>query len=381
MEVTVHTSMASIDRREWNRLKGADLPFSRYEFLHAAESSGCVSDATGWRPTHLTISSKNGLRAAMPLYEKHHSWGEFVFDWSWANAYGQAGLNYYPKLVSAAPFTPASGRRLLLAEPQDTEAANALLQAAIQLARENQYSSLHVLFPASDELVVLESNGLLVRKDCQFHWHNKDYVSFDAFLAGFSSSKRKKAKRDRRKVQEAGIQFRHLQGAEMSDEDWSTVYALISRTFLIRGNTPYFSEAFFRTIGEHVPKDILAIVAEIDGRAIAASVFLQSADTLYGRYWGCNGHYDALHFETCYYQGIEYCIDTGRSFFEPGTQGEHKISRGFSPVETWSAHWLSHAQFANVIGNYLHDEAEHIDRYIDAVESHTPYKTPDDKSS
>lgn len=380
MQVAVHHSIADIARDDWNRLAGTDYPFLRHEFLQLAETTGCVSPEHGWSPRHLTITDGGRLRAAMPLYEKSHSWGEFVFDWAWANAYSQAGLSYYPKLVSAVPFTPAPSRRLLLADAADDEAAKGLLQAAIALATETGCSSMHVLFPSAAELPLLENAGLLIRKDCQFHWHNNNYRDFDEFLDTFTSAKRKKARRDRRKVQESGIRFRRIKGAQIDNETWSVVYRLISRTFMIRGSMPYYNEAFFRGISEQMPEGILVILAELNSTAVAAAVFFESDKILYGRYWGSAGHFDSLHFETCYYQGIDYCIETGKQIFEPGTQGEHKISRGFSPVSTWSAHWLAHPQFADAIEQYLDEEGKHVDKYIDAVDSRSPYKEPGGRS-
>ena len=377
MKVTVHSSMSDIVCDEWNALAGSTYPFLRHEFLRLAEETGCVTPELGWTPRHLTIADSDGsgkLRAAMPLYEKSHSWGEFVFDWAWANAYEQAGLSYYPKLVSAVPFTPAPSTRLLLRDPGDSEAANGLLQAGIKLATETDCSSLHLLFATDADLPHLQNAGLLVRKDCQFHWQNNNYRSFDDFLATFTSVKRKKARRDRRRVEESGIQFRRLKAADLDAETWSVVYQLISRTFLIRGSTPYFNESFFRALSSEIPEGILVILAEKNTLPVAAAVFFESETTLYGRYWGSDGHYDSLHFETCYYQGIDYCIDTGKQVFEPGTQGEHKISRGFSPVSTWSAHWLAHPEFSSAIERYLDEEGKHVDRYIDAVDAHTPYK-------
>ena len=378
MKVTVHDSIADIDGEAWNALAGAGYPFLRHEFLELAETTGSVSADAGWTPRHLAIHDGSRLRAAMPLYEKSHSWGEFVFDWAWAQAYQRAGFPYYPKLVAAVPFTPAPSPRLLRAQPGDDEAASALLEAATGLARESGCSSVHVLFPTPDELPLLERHGLLIRKDCQFHWHNRGYGSFDDFLATFTSAKRKKARRDRRRVSEAGIRFRRVHGADMSSDDWSAVYSLIARTFMLRGSLPYFNEAFFEGLGHRLGDNVLVILAEKNSQVIAAAVFYESDSALYGRYWGSDGHYDALHFETCYYQGIDYCIEAGKALFEPGTQGEHKIARGFSPVTTWSAHWLAHPEFAGAIERYLDEEGRHIDRYIDVVDAHTPYKASDD---
>ncbi len=375
VQVRVNDAIEEIAADEWNSLVDSDCPFLRHEFLLAAEQSGSVSPETGWIPRHLTCyDDSNKLRAALVLYEKNHSWGEFVFDWAWANAYEQAGYDYYPKLVSALPFTPAPGKRLLLRNPGDTEAAAALLDAAIHLAEETDCSSLHVLFPDADDLPFLENAGLHVRKDCQFHWHNRGYKHFDDFLGTFSSAKRKKTRRDRRRVTEAGITFRRLKGHDLDDEAWKLVYRLISVTFMRRGSLPYFNLEFFMQISKALPENILVILAEKDGQAVAASLFFESDNVLYGRYWGSNGHYDALHFEACYYQGIEYCIDTGKQVFEPGTQGEHKVSRGFVPTSTWSAHWLKQPEFYSAIGNYLSEERRHVERYMDAVDAHSPYR-------
>ncbi len=380
MQVTIHDAIANVDSRDWNRLAGDEYPFLRHEFLLAAESGGCVSPDTGWWPRHLTIADQSGLRAAMPLYEKSHSWGEFVFDWAWAQAYEHAGLDYYPKLVSAVPFTPAPSRRLLLRDPQDQEAATALIQAGVTLAKESGCSSLHFLFPTDDELPALREAGLSIRKACQFHWHNRGYASFDEFLATFSAAKRKKARRDRRRAVEAGICFRRLRGHEIDQQTWQTVHRMISITFMRRGSMPYFDLEFFNTIGRQLPDNILVILAERDGVAVAAAVFFESPRVLYGRYWGSDSDYNALHFETCYYQGIDYCIEHGKELFEPGTQGEHKVSRGFIPASTWSAHWLARPEFFAAISNYVDEEARHIEDYMQAVDDRSPYRgTPENK--
>ncbi|MCH7981753.1 MAG: N-acetyltransferase [Proteobacteria bacterium] len=373
--VTIHDEIAAIGRDEWNAVAGEDHPFLSHEFLLAAEQTGCVSENTGWLPCHLALRDDDGrLRAALPLYEKHDSWGEFVFDWAWANAYERAGLNYYPKLVSAVPFTPATSRRLLLRDSADTEAANTLIRAAIDLARQRDCSSLHILFPAAQEVATLQELGLKIRKDCQFHWHNRGYSDFEDFLNSFSSKKRKKVRRDRRHVVEAGIRFRRLTGEDLTPEVWRDIYPLISQTFMRRGSMPYFNLAFFEQISSSIPDKILVILAEVSDEVIAAAVFFVGKDTLYGRYWGSTGHYNSLHFETCYYQGIDYCIEHGLSTFEPGTQGEHKISRGFLPATTYSAHWLAQAAFFDAIGTYVAEEARHVDRYMDAVDEHSPYR-------
>ena len=378
MKVTVHDSIAAIPAGDWNALVGDAYPFLSHDFLELAEHSGSVSPDAGWSPRHLVLRDGKTLRAAMPLYEKSHSWGEFVFDWAWARAYEQAGFAYYPKLVSAVPFTPAPSPRVLRADAGDDEAAAILIEAATELAQDTGCSSFHILFPAETEIPALEQAGLLIRKDCQFHWENRDYETFDDFLGTFTSAKRKKARRDRRRVAEQGIRFRRLRGNEMDTESWSHVYSLIARTFMLRGSLPYFNQAFFEGLSDRLPDNVLVITAEQADLTIAAAVFYESDTTLYGRYWGSDGHYDALHFETCYYQGIDYCIETGKQCFEPGTQGEHKVARGFVPVTTWSAHWLAHPEFASAIERYLDEEGRHVERYMDAIDTRTPYKSGED---
>lgn len=379
MRITVHDDIASIGAADWNRVAGSRYPFLRYEFLQAAESSGSVSTEAGWSPRHLVLRHADGsIRAALPLYEKSHSWGEFVFDWAWASAYERAGLNYYPKLVSAVPFTPASCNKLLLADPADSAGAGLLLDGAIALAKEAGCSSFHVQFPATAELDSLEAAGLKLRKDCQFHWQNHEFPDFDDFLATFSSAKRKKARRDRRRVREAGITFRRLTGDELGDGEWQIVYDLISRTFMQRGSLPYFTRDFFMQISSELADRLLVVQAELHGGAIAAAVFFVGNDTLYGRYWGCSGEYNALHFETCYFQGIDYCIEHGIRNFEPGTQGEHKISRGFTPSTVWSAHWLAQPEFFAAVSDYVAEEARHVERYMRAVDDHSPFRNEGD---
>ena len=375
MSVEFVAGIDEVAAAEWNALLGDRYPFLRHEFLSAAEQTGCVSPETGWQPRHALLRHRGErLTAAMPLYEKTHSWGEFVFDWAWAQAYHRAGLDYYPKLVSAVPFTPAASPRLLLREGARPDDAAALIEAAIALAARRGLSSLHVLFPLAEELPAFEAAGLMLRKDCQFHWHNHDYRSFDDFLATFSSAKRKKARRDRRHVHEEGIRFRWLRGDQLDAARWPTVYAMISNTFLRRGAMPYYDLDFFMTVASSLPGNVFVVLAERRSKPVACALFYRDDRTLYGRYWGSESQYNALHFETCYYQGIDYCIATGLQCFEPGTQGEHKISRGFVPVATWSAHWMAQPEFGSAISRYLREEARHVDRYIATVDSHTPYR-------
>jgi len=371
MQARIADSIGDFDTLAWNSLAGPDYPFLSHEFLLAAERSGSASAESGWTPRHIGLYDKDRLIAALPLYEKTHSWGEFVFDWSWAHAYEKAGLNYYPKLISAVPFTPAASKRLL-ATNEDQKAR--LLDEARTLMADTGCSSLHILFPEDSEIETLESAGLKIRKDCQFHWHNRGYRDFDDFISTFSSAKRKKVRRERRRVTEQGIRFRHLRGGEADAAVWKDVYELISITFLRRGSLPYFSREFFEEVSQRMPDNLLLVIAEKNRLPIAAAVFYDIDDALYGRYWGADAHYNSLHFETCYYQGIDHCIAHKRQRFEPGTQGEHKISRGFVPVNTWSAHWLKRPEFFSAVERYLQEEGRHIDHYVDAVNAHSPYK-------
>lgn len=365
-----------ISAADWNRLVATGQPFVRHEFLAAMERQGAVGAGTGWQPCHLLIRDNAGaLAGALPLYLKTDSWGEFVFDFAWADAYRRAGLNYYPKLVAGVPFTPVTGPRALIAPGQDADAImRQLLAATRELAAARQASSLHILFPDAGEAEALQRQGLLLRKDCQFHWHNPGYADFDEFLGSFTAAKRKKVKRERRRVRDAGIVFETLPGEQIDDATWEELMPLYATSFWRRGRAPYLSEAFFRDVARSLPGQMLVIVARHHDEALAVAICFRDDDTLYGRYWGSSGRYHSLHFETCYYQGIDYCIAEGLSRFEPGTQGEHKISRGFVPTETWSAHWLSHPQFAAAVDDYLDREREYIDEYMEAVREHVPYR-------
>jgi len=376
MEVACLHAIDELAPAEWNRLQGAHQPFLRHEFLAALEHSGSAGTAAGWVPSHLVARDGAGqLCAAMPLYRKTDSWGEFVFDFAWADAYRRAGLKYYPKLVAGVPFTPVTGARVLVAPGTDQdEAAGALVAAARTLATDRGASSLHVLFPDAPGAEALARHGLLLRKDCQFHWHNQDYSDFDGFLAGFTSAKRKKVRRERRRVAESGVRFRFLTGDELDTQAWRSLMPLYASSFWRRGREPYLNEDFFIEVSRRLPDQLVVICAEHAGEPIAVAICFRDDTTLYGRYWGSAGRFHSLHFETCYYQGIDYCIAQGLQRFEPGTQGEHKIARGFVPTETWSAHWLSHPQFFAAVDDYLDREREYVDDYMDAARRHVPYR-------
>ena len=375
LRVQQHESILEIDPAAWNVL-AAGSPFLRHEFLSALEHAGCVGQQTAWQPAYLSASNDTGrLVGALPLYIKYDSRGEFVFDWSWAAAYEQAGQSYYPKLVSAVPFTPATGRRVLVDGDAEFEPiASELLIAARTLGAEIRASSLHVLFPTDSERHFLRDGGLMSRKSCQFHWHNDDYASFDDFLDRFTSMKRKKVRRERRRIAEANITFEHLRGDEPGAEDWNAVYEYYSHTFLRRGRAPYLNREFFAEIARTMPENLVVMLARFENRPIATAICFRSDDTLYGRYWGSLADFHSLHFEACYYQGIDYCIREGLSRFEPGTQGEHKLSRGFTPMATWSSHWIANPGFARAIGRFLDQERDHVNAYMRELAAHTPYR-------
>ena len=368
-------SIAQIDAASWNAMAGPAQPFLRHEFLLAMEESGCASARTGWDPKHVLIEDSAGAPvAAMPLFRKSHSRGEFVFDFSWAGAYAQHGLRYYPKLLTAVPFTPVSGPRVLLGPKADPKTATAkLTRAVLDYASQGQLSSWHVLFPTEDTAADLDRAGLILRRDCQFHWYNQGYASFEAFLATFTAEKRKKAKRERRRVAEAGIEFDTLHGGDMSPSLWRTVYAFYSDTFHRHGHEPYLNLDFFKRIAAAIPNALMLKVARIGAEPIAVAIFFVGSEALYGRYWGAGGNFHSLHFEACYYQGIEYCIEKGLQRFEPGTQGEHKVPRGFVPTLTHSAHYIADSRFAAAIRDYAQREARGVDSYAAAVNEHVPY--------
>jgi predicted N-acyltransferase len=368
---------AKVAAADWNALQLDGNPFLRHEFLLALEEARCVNRDTGWRVQHLVVQDRAGhLQAAMPLYRKTHSWGEFVFDWSWARAYSQAGLEYYPKLVSMAPFTPVPGRRCLTLPSSDAAALrHTLTDALLEHARSQALSSAHVLFVLEEDRLTLQEQGFLLRKDCQFHWHNRGYHSFEDFITTFRADKRKKALRERRRILEAGVHFTTLRGDEISDELWSIVFGFSAGTFAAHGQEHYLNVDFFRAVARTLPNSVMVKLACIgDDRAIAAAIFFRSSDTLYGRYWGAAADFHSLHFETCYYQGIDYCIEQGLQHFEPGTQGEHKIARGFEPTATWSAHWIADPRFRHAIDQHLTREREGVDQYMVAVREHLPFR-------
>jgi len=381
MVISIIGSLEEVPAEHWNELAGKEYPFTRHEFLVALERHHCVGKKYGWYPQHILIHDpeqkdtnhpQGKLVGAVPMYLKDNSYGEFVFDWAWAEAYARSGMNYYPKLVVAIPYTPATGPRLLTNNQPEIEPL--LIQAAIQHAKNSDVSSLHWLFPDEKTADQLESLGLMRRMDCQFQWSNKAYTDFDDFLSTFNSKKRKKIKRERRRVTEANVEIEVLNGADISDQQWEIFHYFYQIPFHTKSGTPTLSLNFFKEIGKTMPESIVLMLAKHNDRYVAAAFNLRGTTTLYGRHWGCDQQFHSLHFELCYYSGIDYCIKNNLSRFEPGAQGEHKISRGFMPTATYSAHWLSHPQFRSVINDFLNREKVAMQSHIDMLETHTPFK-------
>lgn len=369
-------SIAEIGRVGWNGLTGTGNPFMRYEFLHALEETGCTDAASGWRPRHLALyeGADERCRVIVPLYEKTNSWGEYVFDWSWANAYQQHGIAYYPKFVTASPFTPSAGNRLF------GDAANhmpLICEQIRQRALRDSVSSWHVLFPTAEESRLLREQDMHIRHGAQFQWRNRDYRSFDDFLDTLASRKRKNLRKERQRVRDQSIRFTVTEGADISEEEWADFYLYYQNTYLQRGMQGYLSLEFFHLIAASMPEQLMLINAEHDGRGIAAALFFRNDETLFGRYWGCREDREFLHFETCYYQGLDYAIANGLKAFDSGAQGEHKIQRGFEPVTTRSAHWLADPDFDRAIGRFVAQERTHMKGYQQAARSLLPYRDPD----
>ena len=371
----ISASIDEIDRAQWNALRGTEVPFLRHEFLAALEHTGCVGAASGWAPSYVTLRDARGLAGAVPAFLKSHSYGEFVFDFGWAQAYNRLGRRYYPKLTVSIPFTPATGARLLVRPDLDRAAvARRLVESLEAHARSRALSSVHALFVDEGDRSAFAAAGWLERRDCQFHWSNRGYASFEDYLQSFTADKRKKVHRERRRVAEAGIAFETRSGAELDARLLDQVYAFHRDTFHRHGHEPYLTREFFSEIGRTLPDALMVKLAVRGGRAVAAAIFFWYTGALYGRYWGAEADYHSLHFETCYHQGIEFCIERGIARFEPGTQGEHKVSRGFEPTLTHSAHSITDARFRSAIRDYLSREGDAIDAYAAEVQLHVPYR-------
>ena len=366
-ELALHThgSLHDVPAARWDKLARCEYPFLRHGFLHGLEASGCTDADSGWQPCHLVLESGGEALAASPAYLKGHSYGEYVFDWAWADAWRRVGLAYYPKLVTAIPFTPATGPRLLR-DPAlpETEAWAALLDGVRAFASRRGISSWHVLFPEAPVAALLEDLGLHTRHAVQFHWFNRGYRDFDDFLATCASRKRKALRRERRRVAEQGLTLRTLEGADITPRDWATFHRFYQLTYAKRsGHGGYLTRRFFTEVAPRLGHQVIMVLASAGGRDVAGALYFRSADTLYGRYWGCEEEFDCLHFEACYYRGIDYCIAEGLARFDPGAQGEHKIQRGFEPVLTRSSHWIGEPSLAEAVGRFTRDEQRHVAAY------------------
>lgn len=368
-------SIEAVSAADWDAVLASDYPFLRHAFLSALESSGATTRDSGWQPQHLLIEHDGALIGHMPLYLKYHSYGEYVFDWSWADAWHRNGLEYYPKLLSAIPYTPATGPRLSLASDCDIPALREAVGRFLCEQAGETGSSLHVLFTSEGEDGYWQQAGLSRRIAPQYHWFNRNYDSFDDFLATFSSRKRKSLRRERRLVAEAGVTLQRIEGRDITAQHWRHFYHCYQMTYTKRsGHGGYLNQAFFESLGKSMPEHLLMVLAERDGDAIACALNFHDSETLYGRYWGCIREVECLHFEACYYQGIEYCIERGLRRFDPGAQGEHKIQRGFEPVETRSRHWIVDERFREAVERFLQDEAPHIERYLGDARQLLPFK-------
>ncbi len=380
-QLEIISSLADISASDWNSLVPADAgPFLSYEFLSALERCGCVGGNTGWQVAHLILKSSNatGLIGAMPLYLKQHSYGEFVFDWSWAQAYEQHGLQYYPKALCAIPFTPVQGPRLLCAKGLDYQSIyDALLSSLKQIVTQNELSSVHILFPEQSEIKSLIEQGFMLRDSVQFHWENQGYQDFEQFLAVLNMKRRKNIRRERAMVEAENISFLHITGPDSTDADWKFFYRCYENTYLEHQSSPYLTEGFFLELAHTMPENLHLIIASKNSQRVASSLLVVDKVNAkaYGRYWGAMESINCLHFETAYYQAIEYCIREDIQTFEGGAQGEHKMARGFLPKTIHSAHWISDPQFSNAIKHFLEREHQGMAAYVDELSEHSPLKS------
>ena len=375
-DIRVHARLDDIDPAQWDALDPSGYPFLRHAFLSALEHTGCVGPGSGWQACHLAAYADGRLCAALPLYRKAHSLGEFVFDFAWADAYDRLGLSYYPKLVNAIPFTPAGGPRALPTTAEAAELHLGLLRAAMRLMDRDGLSSFHCLFPEEAQARRWSrESGMLLRRACQFRWHNAGFAHFDDHLATFSAEKRKKIRRERRRVAETGLSLETWAGREMTPRRWQAIYPLLADTFHRHGHRPYLNQAFFEEVGRTLGDQMHLFVALDGATPVGAALTFSDTQTLYGRYWGVNGQWDCLHFELCYHLGIEHCIAHGLAAYDPGTQGEHKLPRGFLPTLSWSLHWIADPRLRAAIGDFVGQEALWVDRYAAQMASHSPLKS------
>ncbi len=374
--VKVLENIDAIAPSEWDACAGTENPFVRHTFLRALEDSGSVGKESGWLPQHLIIEDEAGqLLGAVPMYLKNHSQGEYVFDWGWADAYERAGGRYYPKLQASIPFSPVTGPRLLVRPGDIAETIrSALVAGLIEVAKQYGVSSLHVTFAEEPDADFLESSGFLIRHGHQFHWKNAGYETFDDFLGNLSSRKRKNIRKERRKVEESGIRMQTLNGADIKPEHWDEFHRFYVNTYDRKWGYPYLTRDFFAMLGEEMADQVALVRADIDDLAIAGALNLVGADALYGRNWGCAGRYKFLHFEACYYRAIDFAIERGLTTVEAGTQGPHKIQRGYLPQRTYSAHWIRDQGFRDAVADYLDRERRAEAGESDALSELSPFR-------
>lgn len=366
------SSIQELPAEQWDALWPCDYPFVRHAFLHALETSGSTTSESGWQPMHLVGYIDKDPFLVMPIYLKSHSYGEYVFDWAWADAYAQYGMNYYPKLLNAIPFTPCTGPRIGV-DSNIESWSEPLSHAIYEQVERLGASSFHSLFPTPSSASPIRSFAGLNRSGCQFHWFNQNYQDFDDFLDTFTSRKRKNVRKERQKCHAFTIDF--IPGNQIEKEDWQLFYQLYHRTYIKRSGRPgYLGASFFTQLATSMPDQILLAKVCLNGDMVAGAVYFRDAQTLYGRYWGCTDNYDGLHFETCYYQGIEYAIKHQLTRFDPGAQGEHKIQRGFQPVITTSQHWLHHPEFHRAVGDFCQHEEQHNNTYVNDARQRLPFK-------
>ena len=375
MQIRFHDALQTVPASEWDALMPVGNPFVSHAFLSALERHDCVGDELGWLPQHAVVyDDTNHIIGATPLYLKYNSYGEFVFDWLWADVYRRYGRRYYPKLVMAVPYSPVPGPRLLARAEQHQAVADCLLTEILRRGEALEASSVHCLFTETADNLALERRHFAFRTDCQFHWQNRAYTSFEHFLAHLKPKKRKNIKQERQQVANSDIRIEFFHGSQISDELWTGFHRHYCSTFDRRGGYPTLTLPFFQDIGQNLGDQVM-LIAAFDGTQHVASAFcLRDQNTLYGRHWGCDQSYRSLHFEACYYQGIEYCIDQGLSSFQPGAQGEHKISRGFLPQATHSGHWIYDPGFDQALRKFMIQETREVKHYMQHLQTRIPYK-------
>jgi len=374
IEIEVVAGVSQVEPQEWDALAGAS-PLLSHAFLSTLEDAGCVGAGTGWQPYSILVRNTGKLVGAMPLYLKSHSYGEYVFDWAWANVYERSGVAYYPKLLCAIPFTPITGARLLSA---DVKIQALMLQVVIQQIERHNLSSAHVLFPDDVSAEALKQAGWLERSGVQFRWKNESFTDFEDFLSRLSHDKRKKIHQERKKIINAGVLCKKIKGGDISPQQWDFFFKCYENTYHQHRSTPYLTREFFYALGERMPQNVLLIIAEQVGKPIATAFNIYDEHTLYGRYWGAVRYVPGLHFELCYYQAQEFCIERGIRYFEGGAQGEHKLARGFLPRPTCSFHKIAHPDFESAIKNFMQHEAKGMNTYQDELEERAPFKRAKD---